>query len=781
MGVVRDLIHPVRWLVQRDRGLVALRRAARTAIVMPALFALGDEVIDNVEIATFAAFGSFALLLLADFSGPMRERLEAQLALGLVGAVFVCIGTLASRNAWLAAAAMLVVAFVVLFSGIVSSVLASASTALLLAFILPVSLIGPASAIPDRLIGWGMASLVSLVAIWLLWPSPVRDPLRAPAVAACRAVAARLRADVAFMLGDRSDAALAEHRAASDASNAAVGALRAGFLATPYRPTGLSAPARTLVRLVDDLTWVNVVLRTRPLSPTTPMNRAACNVKEACATVLERGADLLEARESDPAPLREALAALRQALGAMEQAATLDLPVDESASEVIKALDPSFRAQELSFAVSLIGTTIEQTWAAERRSWWERLLGQQPEGVAGLSAAARERAAASLKLDSVWLHNSVRGAVGLALAVLVSNKSGVQHSFWVVLGTLSVLRSNALNTGQFVARGVVGTAIGFVVGAGLIELVGTDTTVLWCLLPIAILLAGIAPAAISFAAGQGAFTLVLLILFNIIQPTGWRVGLVRVEDVALGCGVSLVVGLLFWPRGAAPALGKAFAAAYTSSARYLDEAVRFGMLRCAFDGASAVPPTELATGAAAASRRLDDAFRTYLAERGAKPVSLADMSTLVTGVTALRLAADAVLDLWEREDGSAPGDRAAARAEVQRTSDLIKRWYDDLATGLATEGAVRPALAHDESADRRLVEAVRMHLRDEQGHATPTAVRMLWTGDHLAAARRLQQPLVEPAEAAITAARLPPLAGIRPFTPILRRLDTRAARASHTG
>jgi hypothetical protein len=51
---------------------------------------------------------------------------------------------------------------------------------------------------------------------------------------------------------------------------------------------------------------------------------------------------------------------------------------------------------------------------------------------------------------------------------------------------------------------------------------------------------------------------------------------------------------------------------------------------------------------------------------------------------------------------------------------------------------------------------------------------MLWTGDHLAAARRLQEPLVEPAESAIAAARLPALAGIRPFTPILRRLDARA-------
>ena len=92
----------------------------------------------------------------------MRERLQAQAALALTGGVFVCVGTLASRSAWLAALAMAVVAFFVLFAGVISSVLAAATPSLLLAFILPVSLPGPASAIPDRLAGWALASVASL-------------------------------------------------------------------------------------------------------------------------------------------------------------------------------------------------------------------------------------------------------------------------------------------------------------------------------------------------------------------------------------------------------------------------------------------------------------------------------------------------------------------------------------------------------------------------------------------------------------------------------------------
>ena len=68
----------------------------------------------------------------------------------------------------------------------------------------------------------------------------------------------------------------------------------------------------------------------------------------------------------------------------------------------------------------------------------------------------QERASAHIEPHSVWLHNSVRGAIGLGLAVLVSDLTGVQHSFWVVLGTLSVLRSNAFNTGQNVLRALLG-------------------------------------------------------------------------------------------------------------------------------------------------------------------------------------------------------------------------------------------------------------------------------------------------------------------------------------
>jgi uncharacterized membrane protein YccC len=759
-------VHPLQWLGKRDRDLAALRRAGRAAIVMPAMFALGDKVIANPVIATFAAFGSFAMLLLVDFAGPLRERLQAQAALALAGFVLVSLGTLVSQSVWLSTVTMALVGFALIFAGVVSSALAGATTSLLLAFILPVTLAGPASSLPDRLEGWAMAAGAALIAVALLWPTPARGPLRSAATAACKALAARLRAEVAYTLSGEDETFRGDRDRAIEQSDDALAALRSVFLATPYRPTSLNTADRTTVRLVDELSWLNAIVAqaARP-SPHAPVSHAACAVKVAAAGVLERGAELLDVVGGKCGDLHAAMDELDDAVARMEQSATSSLPVhsvsdgagpgsaadtgaEMGASEFITSLDPSFRAQELAFAVSEIGRNIDLTAAAERRSWLQRLLGRQPEGIAGTLSAAQQRATAHVDRHSVWLHNSVRGAAGLALAVLVANEAGVQHSFWVVLGTLSVLRSNALNTGQNVIRGLSGTVAGFVVGGLLLQLIGTDTTLLWLLLPPVILLAGVAPAAISFAAGQAAFTLTLVFLYNIIQPVGWRVGLLRIEDIAIGCAVSLAVGLLFWPRGAGAALRRALADAYVDSADYLASAVDFGMRRCDFSAASAAAPTEDAVRAAAASRRLDDTFRSYLAERGAKPVPLAQMTSLVSGAGGIRLAADAVLDVWQREDGSAAGDRAAARHELLQASEAVKLWYEDLATSLLEGRQPRAPLEHDIAADGRLVDAVRRDLGGEDGKASATAVRMIWTGDHLDAVRRLQRIIAEPASAA---------------------------------
>jgi uncharacterized membrane protein YccC len=749
------------WIRKHDANLVALRRAARTAIIMPGLFAFSFKVLDNLQMATFTAFGSIALLMLVDFSGSMRGRLQAQAAFSVTGALFVCLGTLTSQTLWLSVLCMALVAFIVIFAGVISSVLASATTALLLVFILSTAVPGSPSVIPDRLAGWALASVVAFFAVWLLWPARVPNNVRNAAANACRAVAAVLREDVSNWLGADSYSR-DNHEEVTRVADTAVEALHRSFLAAPWRPAGLSTSSRAVVRLVDELHWLGAqVVALSPPVVMSPAMPVSCHIHSSSADVLESGAALLDKPMSSPADLDVALKKLRAALDAMESDITLHVPSFESDSvksvtddiheetadrkieEFVTSLEPSFRAQELGSSTYLIGSNIDLAAAADRRSWLDATFGVEPGRSSGRFASARGRAAAHFDPHSVWLHNSVRGAVGLALAVLVAEKTGVQHSFWVILGALSVLRSNALNTGQNALRAITGTVIGFAAGAGLLVLVGTNVSLLWFLLPVALLVAGFAPTAISFAAGQAGFTLTLVILFNLLQPAGWRVGLYRVEDVAIGCAVSMGVGLLFWPRGAAASLSSALRQAYVLSATYLEAAVNFSTDRRDYDVEQS--PDKDRAAASAASRRLDDALRTYLAERSSKPVPLPEVAALITGAANLRQTGDAVLALWQNDDRRTNGDQSSARDELSYEVTLLRRWYESFGAALVGDGAVPSAAPKNETADRHLLEAVRDDLRSADGPAAATAVRLVWTRDYLEATRRDQQTLVEPA------------------------------------
>ena len=181
------------------------------------------------------------MLLLVDFAGPIRDRLRDQAALGVACCALICLGTLASRNAGWPAVAMAVVAFAVLFAGVVSSVLAGATTSLLLSFILPVSLAGAGvgDPRPGRRLGPGRRRIAvrDLAAVAGAGPQPVRGA----AIEACRALAERLRAEVAYVLAvAQTSRRRRAHRRRSRAADEAVGGARDAFFATPYRPTGLT-------------------------------------------------------------------------------------------------------------------------------------------------------------------------------------------------------------------------------------------------------------------------------------------------------------------------------------------------------------------------------------------------------------------------------------------------------------------------------------------------------------------------------------------------------------
>jgi uncharacterized membrane protein YccC len=752
-------------LAKRDPGLHATRRAGRAAIFVPLLLWFGKDVLDDPVLGVFAALGSVGMLVFVNFTGPMRERVFAQAMLAICGGALICLGTLTSTVTWLAAVATLLIVFAIIFAGIFSSLLAGASTVLVISFVLSATLAAPAEAIPDRLLGWLLAGGVSILAVRLLWPAPVREPLRTLASETCRRFAAQLHCESECIEERSGPAAIARLEQLRGESANAAAELRASFFATPYRPGGISTSSRALVRATDELIWLDRVFARAPLTEPAPHSSAAiCALTTTGAELLEHCADLLMAGEGDLDHLDRDLERLRQTRERMETAITSISPAENSSATannaapedaigLVSSLQPSFRAQEISFIVAAVAANVHRGVAAVQRSWSGHLFGGEPrepqqrgQALAHGSAwsSVKQRTRAHLTPGSVWLHNSLRGALALACAVLIAKLSNVQHGFWLVFGSLAVLRTNALSTGQDAVRAVSGTVVGIALGGGLVALLGAESAVSWLVLVPAVALIALGPVVFNFAVGQIGFTTTLLLLNNIVTPAGWSAGLVRLEDVGIGCAVSVAVGALFWPRGAGRALGTALAEAFSTAAGYLQGAVEYGLGRCDAQVPTVATPQPQAAAASAAGRRLDDAFRAYVAERGTKRLPLADVALLVGGASLLRLTADAIIDVWERDDRAIGGDRAAAREELNAATTSIGDWYAQAARSFAGEGPPPALIDGDEAADARLIQIVRRDLRNHDAQASGTAVKMIWTADHIDAARRLQAEIAEP-------------------------------------
>jgi uncharacterized membrane protein YccC len=652
-----------------DPGMFVLKSALRAAIVTPLAFAFSLVVIDSKQMALFAAFGSMALLVFADFGGSRRARLRAYLLLVAAGAVLIVLGTLCSRSTWLATIAMGLVAFTILFAGVLDDYVVAARAAVTLTFVLPVMVPADAAQIPTRLAGWGLAGALCIPAALLLWPARPRSTLRREVAQVARTLADLVEAT------SRGDHPAAD--AAAQNTHTTTVAVRGRFVSMTQRPSGTTGPTAALARLIEDLGWVLRIAERLPALASTvaPCPAERAEIEAAAATALRGIAARLEGGGAD-LPLQ--LARLRGAhdvfgRAQLEHFEHMQPDRDEAEAEI--ELDEAYRLRALSFGVLQAGQdTLE---ACEDRA---KAMSEQTLRTRIHTARRLIRAHASTR--SVWLRNSLRWAIGLALAVLVGQLADVQNSFWIVLGTMSVLRSSALSTSATIASALLGTLAGIVVGGLIVVVVGGDRGVLWAVLPFAVLLAAYAPQAISFAAGQGAFTIVVLVLFNLIHPAGWRVGLVRVEDVAIGAGVSLLVGLLLWPRGATALLRGAIGAAYDGAAHYLDATIT-ALLGDGEQAHSSVAARE----AFDTAQLLDAAMRDYLANRGSARGRINDLTLLATGAGRVRRVARLLQDAHSFMR-LAPIDDALPRLACARDAlDAERRarcgWYESFGKAIA--------------------------------------------------------------------------------------------------
>ncbi|MGK2881755.1 MAG: FUSC family protein [Mycobacterium sp.] len=678
----------IEHVTSRDPERDALRRAVRAAIVVPAAAAFGFTVWGGAQTPLFTFFGSFALLVLVDFPGNRQLRAGAYLGLGVNGAILITLGTLVSPIPPLAVALMFVLGVTVTFAGVLSETFAAGQRATLLTFVLPACT--PQGPIDERLLGWATALAICVPAALFLLPPRHHDDLRRHAAAVCTELA------------DRLDGSATRHDVTE-----AMDALRENFLGTDFRPVGLTAGSRALVRVVDDLQWLADRITGETAANLDVMAGPAIRALRGSAALLN--ISHVPDRAGARAELDSALEDLR-AVARSTYREDVEAILGERDDDVAVAVGRRLlNRRTIGAAVGITGRVIAGAAAADARPVLARVLGRQlPETGAATRVLSETEAVAQLSTGyvatrSVAARNALRTGIGLALAVTATHMIPVQHGFWVVLGALSVLRSSALTTGTKVIRAVIGTALGFVLGALVITVVGIDPDVLWPLLPVVVFGAAFVPEIASFAAAQAAFTMMVLIIFNLIHPSGWQVGLIRIEDVVVGALVGAVVSLLLWPRGATASVAAAIAATRTVGSRYLRAAVR-RITRGTSEGIED-RITTLSHEALTVSRTLDDAVRQYLSESGGPSDSRAPVVRAANQVIRLRGAADLIADIpWPPPLSDYPQARTVIDAHADSVCDRLTGAADPAAWNPISDDLVR-ALRAESTGDEAAVSA----------------------------------------------------------------------------
>ncbi|ODU03661.1 MAG: hypothetical protein ABS81_13275 [Pseudonocardia sp. SCN 72-86] len=280
---------------------------------------------------------------------------------------------------------------------------------------------------------------------------------------------------------------------------------------------------------------------------------------DAVAAVLDAAADLLD-HPSDDARHRLALASAAARDAVLGYRGNVDGPLDAAWAEARSAAAAAAQAVAAS-----------STAPADPAAWRARATairaGELREAPVGPPRRGRVRAAlrTALGRDALWMGARIGLCVGVATALALALHPPT-HAYWIALTVAVVLRPEY---GAVLVRAVhrlVGTVVGVVLVAVLLELTRTP---IWLAVAAALAL-GLAGLARPRLYGLAVVGITGSALFSIavgdpaaVEP--WA----RLLDTVLGCAVALLAGVLLWPRRGVPDQPRAFSGVVAALARML--------------------------------------------------------------------------------------------------------------------------------------------------------------------------------------------------------------------
>ena len=574
----------------------ALHKGVRVAVAATLGFLCGRYLLDDPQTAVYATLTPIALLGLGDVGGPLAARERAYAAALVVAALLAVLGTLVSDDTAAAAVVIGVVTFLVSLAAAGGRNAAGLGRSLILVIVVSAGIPAPDSAIDERLVGVAIGGASVLAAALLLWPEHAGAEYRRRLAAAVAPLA-----EVTRLLAEpRPD----EHELARlrAAASDALAATRAFALAAVERPSGPTSVETAQRLMPPGLRQLEEMLEQVAEAP---VGGAGRELLGALAAELTRAAELLDSGKGRPPDLDALEAARRRFAGESDRQLSELIAQERDPEALARTFGQEFRLRRLgAFSAALCGQA--RVAAGVDRDVWI-------PGVHWTSRSPLERLIRLVPLhltpQSVVVRNALRLAVALAVARALAGAFDLEHGFWVVFATLSVLHGTARGTRASAARALLGTAIGAVVATGLMLAFESEATVHVFLIPLFVFIA-IAGGSISFVLGQAGFTLMIVTLFNLVAPPAWNTGLIRLEDVALGALVGLAIGAAAWPRGAGGLLRRALGEAMQAGAHYAADVSR------ALLGTQTAAERldERRNAAVGAARRAEDVFAAYLAE-----------------------------------------------------------------------------------------------------------------------------------------------------------------------
>ena len=503
----------------------SIRSAIRLTLALLVGNAMLLAIFGQTPPATQGSFAIVILLLLLDYDGAARERLIAYISATLIGTVIVVLGVLVSPWAWVAILATIPMMFAFAFARVLRGFIARSTVGLPLAFFLPVMTDVPISELGRTVAGWLVGCAIAIAFAMLVLPRRRTGIVRHALAGWCTASADLVHALAGSAQTDRARTALDDAYAAVHASMAT------GF----DRPGAVSHRLRSLLQLSNTATTATYVADTFRRAERSPHAEILAGPSEAA---LRSAASFVRL---EPAQEVTGLVDARAA----DIAAARIWSIERLRSTGGRAAVAELAAHYPIRLASISATTVQ--WLAAASAG--RTIPPPDIGFMQTSSPG-DLLRSNLTATSPWLRNAIRTALAAAVAVAIAKALGLQHGFWVVMATLSLIQTtfSSSSSGQRAWRDALGAVAGVVIGAIIVS-VAPNAWVFTLLLAVAAFASKTVPTR-SPALVQFVFSIFVIANVTILTwPPSESTAEFRLVDVAIGSLVAIGLTFMIFPRG----------------------------------------------------------------------------------------------------------------------------------------------------------------------------------------------------------------------------------------